>query len=141
MKRKLNCLIVAVSLLLSNNVVWGAETTITVPQTVTATENTNEENQLEVLTEQEITLEQEASPQPTEEPSLPSEEPEQPSYIKGDQIVLTLDKNTATVNGNPYTLNTAPIAIEGRTYLPLRFIVDQVLQAELKWEPKREPLQ
>lgn len=137
MKRKLNCLIVAVSLLLSNNVVWGAETTITVPQTVTATENTNEENQLEVLTEQEITPEQEASPQPTEEPSLPSEEPEQPSYIKGDQIILTLDKNTATVNGNPYTLNTAPIAIEGRTYLPLRFIVDQVLQAELKWEPEK----
>ncbi len=135
MKRKLSCFIVAVSLLLTNNVVWGAEKTLTAPQELTTAENMSEENQLEVP-EQEI-IPEEVSPQPIEEPNLPSENPEQqPNYIKGDQIILTLDKNTATVNGSPYTLNTPPIAIEGRTYLPLRFIVDQVLQAQLVWEPE-----
>ncbi len=42
----------------------------------------------------------------------------------GQTIQLTIGSETATLNGNPQTLDVAPIIINGRTMLPIRFIVE-----------------
>lgn len=48
-------------------------------------------------------------------------------------IKLTIDKKAATVNGAQVKLDTAPIALSGVTYLPLRFIAD-AMGAEVAWD-------
>ena len=50
----------------------------------------------------------------------------------GKEIKLTIDSTTAYVNGKAYTLSIAPIASNGRTLLPLRFIMEQFGQ-KLEW--------
>ena len=56
----------------------------------------------------------------------------------GNTIVLTIDKNTAIVNGiktpiDPNNSKVTPIIINGRTYLPLRFIAEH-LNATVDWD-------
>jgi hypothetical protein len=48
-------------------------------------------------------------------------------------VKLTLNSKQATVNGKAVTLDTAPIAIDGATYLPLRF-VSESLGGSVDWE-------
>ena len=55
-----------------------------------------------------------------------------------NKIVLTLNSKKATVNGKTYTMSSAPIVEKGTTYLPLRFIVDRVLEAEVTWNDKTQ---
>ncbi len=52
------------------------------------------------------------------------------------EVKLTLGSNTAIVNGEEYTLLSPPKVMEGRTFLPLRFVVDQVLGANVLWDNK-----
>lgn len=60
------------------------------------------------------------------------------SIIKGDEFVLKVDSKKYIMNGANYDLTVAPISIDGRTYLPLRFITDQVLEAQLTWDQKAQ---
>ncbi|TQR30176.1 copper amine oxidase N-terminal domain-containing protein [Brevibacillus brevis] len=48
-------------------------------------------------------------------------------------IMLYLDKKEATVDGKTISLDTAPVLKNGRVFLPLRFISEQ-LNAEVKWQ-------
>jgi phosphate transport system substrate-binding protein len=41
-------------------------------------------------------------------------------------ITLSLDSTTATVNGQIVTLDTTPVIREGRTFVPIRFIAEQL---------------
>ncbi len=59
--------------------------------------------------------------------------------LNGNTIVLTIDKSTALVNGiktpiDPKNSKVTPIIINGRTYLPLRFIVEH-LGCTVDWNP------
>lgn len=50
-----------------------------------------------------------------------------------DEIALTLGSKTVSFNGYAITLHTAPTVVDSKTYLPLRFIVEDILKAELEW--------
>ena len=54
------------------------------------------------------------------------------------EFVLKLNSKTYTLNGIAYTLDVAPFSINGKTYVPLRFIVDQILGASLSWDLKKQ---
>jgi hypothetical protein len=58
---------------------------------------------------------------------------------RGITMVLTIGKNTATVNGmstfiDPANSKVVPLIIGGRTFLPVRFIAEQ-LGLEIGWYP------
>jgi len=58
-----------------------------------------------------------------------SEEP------RGETVVLTIGSRQATVGGEPATLDVAPVVKDGVTYLPLRFVADQ-LGGTTGWDNK-----
>ncbi len=64
--------------------------------------------------------------------------------LDGNTIVLTIGKNTALVNGietpiDPNNPNVVPIIINGRTYLPLRFIAEH-LNCTVEWSPSTKTI-
>ena len=50
------------------------------------------------------------------------------------ELILQLDSTLAWINGAEHTLTARPKVIEGRTYLPLRFMADILLEAGVNWE-------
>lgn len=60
-------------------------------------------------------------------------EQEEGTVIKGDQFVLTMNSKSYLKNGQSASLTAAPLLVDGRCYIPLRFMVDQVLEGELNW--------
>ncbi len=64
---------------------------------------------------------------------LPDMSLEQAFVIKGDQFILKLNSKTYSKNGKTKTLTAAPLYIQGRIYIPLRFAVEDVLGGELVW--------
>ncbi|MCD6426596.1 MAG: copper amine oxidase N-terminal domain-containing protein, partial [Caldisericaceae bacterium] len=59
--------------------------------------------------------------------------------LDGNTILLTIGKNTALVNGiktkiDPNNSKVVPVIINGRTYLPLRFIAEH-LNCTVDWDP------
>lgn len=59
--------------------------------------------------------------------------------LNGHSIILWIDKTTALVDGSKVTLEVAPLIINGRTYLPLRFIMEK-LSASVNWDPITETI-
>ena len=53
-----------------------------------------------------------------------------------NKVILTLNSKTALVDGESVELLTAPVVIEGTTLLPLRFVADQVVGANVVWDSK-----
>lgn len=51
--------------------------------------------------------------------------------ISGDIYVLTLESKSYKKNENTYSLTAAPIVIEGRNYLPVRFAAEELLEGQL----------
>lgn len=51
------------------------------------------------------------------------------------KIRLVVNDKTAIVNDETYTLETAPLIMNGRTMIPLRFVGEQ-LGLQVQWEPK-----
>jgi hypothetical protein len=49
-------------------------------------------------------------------------------------VALTIGSKTALVNGKPVSLDVAPMIVEGRTFLPLRAVAEN-LGLDLAWEP------
>jgi hypothetical protein len=49
-------------------------------------------------------------------------------------VVLTIGSKTALVGGRPVALDVAPMIVKGHTFLPLRFIAEN-LGLDLAWEP------
>lgn len=50
-----------------------------------------------------------------------------------NKVILTLNSKTALVDGKATELLTAPVVMEGTTLLPLRFVADQVVGANVGW--------
>lgn len=50
-----------------------------------------------------------------------------------NKVILTLNSKTALVDGKTTELLTAPVVMEGTTLLPLRFVADQVVGANVGW--------
>jgi hypothetical protein len=48
-------------------------------------------------------------------------------------VVLTVASTNALVNGVPVVLDVAPMVLAGRTFLPLRFVAEQ-LGMEVFWD-------
>jgi lactocepin len=62
--------------------------------------------------------------------------------LNGHSILLTIDSNCALVDGiktkiDPSNLEVVPVIINGRTYLPVRFIAEN-LGAMVDWDPATE---
>jgi len=53
--------------------------------------------------------------------------------LNGHSIILWIGKTTALVDGNKVTLDVAPQIINGRTYIPLRFVAES-LNASVQWD-------
>jgi hypothetical protein len=53
--------------------------------------------------------------------------------LNGHSMVLTIGQITALVDGSKATLDVAPMLINGRTYLPLRFISEN-FGASVNWD-------
>lgn len=61
-------------------------------------------------------------------------ETRQITYVTEDRsIVLTLEKKTAALNGEPVEMDAAPMSVNGRTLVPVRF-VGQWLGAAVNWD-------
>ncbi len=62
---------------------------------------------------------------------------EEGRYVKaakdGTDITLQIDNTTATVNGAEQTLDAAPVIVDERTLIPLRFAAE-CLNAEVEWD-------
>ena len=56
-----------------------------------------------------------------------------PLQAAGVEMVFTLNSLTYTVDGEVRTMDVAPLSIEGRTMLPIRYAADP-LDAEIAWE-------
>ncbi|HIU56769.1 MAG TPA: copper amine oxidase N-terminal domain-containing protein [Candidatus Ornithomonoglobus merdipullorum] len=56
-----------------------------------------------------------------------------------DVIELTIDNVTAYLNGTPQTLDTAPVIINDRTMLPIRFISES-FRFEVEWEASTQTI-
>jgi hypothetical protein len=59
-------------------------------------------------------------------------------YIEPDikNIILKLDSRYASINEKQYKLNSAPTIIDGKVYIPLKFMLDEVLDGTGNFEPK-----
>lgn len=53
-----------------------------------------------------------------------------------DAVVMTLDSLEAMVNGEPVTMDVAPTAIDGRTYIPTRYVAEFFHQ-KVEWIPEK----
>lgn len=50
------------------------------------------------------------------------------------ELKMVVDKKEAVLGGLPYTLPTSPRILQGRTYLPLRFVIENILQAYVEFD-------
>ena len=141
MRRKLSLLVMGICFVLSNQMEVKAEQVLTTNVAFISSNNGNSFILEETTLQDSLPIEDGDTSQ-KEEPIAEEESAldETTESMQEEQIILTLDQNDALVNGVPYTLNAPPIAIEGRTYLPLRFIGEQVLHAQLDWQPDSETI-
>jgi uncharacterized repeat protein (TIGR02543 family) len=57
--------------------------------------------------------------------------------LNGHSMVLWIGKTTALVDGSKATLDVAPLIINGRTYIPLRFVSEH-LGGSVNWDDKTQ---
>ncbi|MGL4736902.1 MAG: copper amine oxidase N-terminal domain-containing protein [Cellulosilyticaceae bacterium] len=93
------------------------------------TEEQVSENGDEGLTTEDNTGSQELDDDQTE--TLPEVSPET-DFTK---VIMTLGSTDVLLYGQPVTLLAAPKVIGGRTYLPLRFVGEEILKASIVWDP------
>ncbi|MFA7468469.1 MAG: stalk domain-containing protein [Desulfotomaculaceae bacterium] len=51
------------------------------------------------------------------------------------QVVLTLGSNEALLNNAPCQLEIPPVVVNGTTFLPVRFVAEEILGAAVNWDP------
>jgi len=59
--------------------------------------------------------------------------------LNGHSVVLFIGKTKALVDGSPTTLDVAPQIINGRTYIPLRFVSEK-LGMVVDWDAKTQTI-
>ena len=57
-----------------------------------------------------------------------------PAFAAGDTVVLHPDDKTATVNGAAVTIESPPYVEQGTTMVPLRFLCENILKAQINWD-------
>lgn len=80
---------------------------------------------------EEIALEEAESE--TEETEETQDDPTSVVQETITEVILTLNSKTAFVNGSKEELLNAPIVVDGSTFLPLRFVVDEIVGGEVVW--------
>ena len=51
-----------------------------------------------------------------------------------NKVVLTMGSNSALLNDNHYQLEIPPVVLEGATFLPVRFVAEEILDAVVTWD-------
>lgn len=59
-------------------------------------------------------------------------------YSVPKELILKLNSATAWINGIEYPLNAPPKVVNGRTYLPLRFTIDHLVEGAVEWNQKTQ---
>lgn len=59
------------------------------------------------------------------------------TYIKRKILKLQIGSKTMYTNNSSQTIDVSPIIIEGRTYLPIRYVAEP-LGAEINWDPNEK---
>lgn len=81
------------------------------------------------------------APAKPQEPAKPVETPAPENPANAPKTVrLTLGSKTAMVNGKEVKLTVPAQAIDGRTYLPMRFLAEQVLNASPAFDKKTKQI-
>ncbi len=57
-------------------------------------------------------------------------------FAEDCSFVFTINSKTAKICGKGYRLDVAPLSIDGKTYLPFRFVAER-LGAEVSWDAQR----
>ncbi|MCG8400508.1 MAG: stalk domain-containing protein [Firmicutes bacterium] len=50
------------------------------------------------------------------------------------KVVLTLDSKDVLLNDVPSLIEIPPVLVEGTTFLPIRFVAEEILDAEISWD-------
>ena len=145
MKKKLGSILLAIALLSNNATVFAKEQEVNDNAIESNVETENVSDTEEMITDEEtMTTGEEMSEGNTEEVvvnenvTFQNEIPSKGQVIRGDEFVLKVNSKNYTINGVSYTLDVAPLSMDGRMYLPLRFTASKVLEAELSWNPKTQ---
>ncbi len=56
------------------------------------------------------------------------------------ELEMTIDEKEAILGGLPYSLPAAPTVLEGRTYLPLRFVIENILNAYVEFDDETKAI-
>lgn len=57
------------------------------------------------------------------------------------KVVLTLGSKDALLNDTPYQLEIPPVLVEGTTFLPVRFLAEEILGAVVNWDASTKTIQ
>ncbi|MBP3888762.1 MAG: hypothetical protein J6F30_14125 [Cellulosilyticum sp.] len=120
MRRKLMSVLLAVSIMAQGSTVWAIDSEMTSSTEQIQTQEIENQEQEETKEENIIT-----------ESSVASKISDQ--VISGDIFTFTIDSKKYYKNGNKYILTAEPISIEGRNYLPVRFVAETVLEGSMSF--------
>lgn len=60
--------------------------------------------------------------------------------ISGDEFILTEGSKGYAKNGSLHKLSDAPISVGGKSYIPLRFAANQIIEGSLKFDQKTKKI-
>lgn len=143
MKKKLVSVLVALSLFAQSTAMWAEESSNTTSGNDSSivqeeTKQEEEQQQVDEEAEQKDEIQDVGAQEQNSESTIVAETPSEKSsaaasIIKGDEFILTVGSKSYKLNGNAYTLTAGPISVEGRTYLPIRFVSDKVIEGTLSF--------
>lgn len=133
MKKKLLSTLLAIALLSNSAIAFATEQKVNDNAIGSNIEAPEEGENNAVIAEEEVMDDIVEDEQVETNASFPDAVKNEGSIIKGDEFILKVDSKKYTMNGIAYALTAPPLSINGRTYLPLRFIADKVLEANLNW--------
>ena len=81
------------------------------------------------------------TPAPAAEPETPAEVPKPATTSsEGKRVSMILGKSVALVNGKEVKLGAPAEAMNGRTYLPLRFLSEEILGTSPNYDSKTKQI-
>lgn len=147
MKRKVTSILLLSTIAFSSSYTFAEDLQVIEGQQVVEQEESKEEVISETVeVSEEVTSEtveggredtKEALDSILEEENITSTES---SVITGTttQVVLTLNSKVAVVNGSKEQLLNPPTVVNDRTFLPLRFVVDEIVGAQVDWNQETQ---
>ena len=133
MKKKLLSTLLAIALLSNSAIAFATEQKVNDNAIGSNIEVLEEGDSNTVIVEEEVMDDIAEDEQVETDASFPDVTTNEGAIIEGDEFILKVGSKKYTMNGIAYALMAPPLSINGRTYLPLRFITDKVLEANLSW--------